>query len=188
MNCRLVGAKPLSEPMPKYCWLDPWEQTSVKFKLKFIDFPARKSCNWYCSYHINLSGTGLVTMTSSGNFLRVTGPLCGEFTCHLWIPHTKASDADLWSFLWSVPWINGWVNNRKAGGLRRHCGHYDVIVMHQRGNMWGYMAQCIADFTKYVTKLQPNEDKSQGVQQLIQNQMFLVPSWTYLENFIKICS
>ena len=26
-------------------------------------------------------------------------------------------------------WINGWVNNREAGDLRRHCGHYDVNVM-----------------------------------------------------------
>ena len=26
-------------------------------------------------------------------------------------------------------WINGWVNNREAGDLRRHCGHYDVTVM-----------------------------------------------------------
>ena len=25
--------------------------------------------------------------------------------------------------------INGWVNNREAGDLRRHCAHYDVIVM-----------------------------------------------------------
>ena len=45
-------------------------------------------------------------MTSSnGNFFRVTGPLCGEFT--------------------------GWINNRKAGDLRRNRGHYDVTVMHQ---------------------------------------------------------
>ena len=27
-------------------------------------------------------------------------------------------------------WINGWVNNREAGDLRRHLGHYDVSVMH----------------------------------------------------------
>ena len=27
-------------------------------------------------------------------------------------------------------WINGWVNNREAGDLRRHRGHYDVNVMH----------------------------------------------------------
>ena len=26
-------------------------------------------------------------------------------------------------------WINTWVNNREAGDLRRHRGHYDVIVM-----------------------------------------------------------
>ena len=26
-------------------------------------------------------------------------------------------------------WINGWVNSRKAGDLRRHRAHYDVIVM-----------------------------------------------------------
>ena len=43
-------------------------------------------------------------MTSSnGNIFRVTGPLCGEFTGHLWVSLTKASDAELWCFLWSVP-------------------------------------------------------------------------------------
>ena len=26
-------------------------------------------------------------------------------------------------------WIHDWVNNREAGDLRRHHGHYDVIVM-----------------------------------------------------------
>ena len=30
MACRLAGAKPLSEPMLEYCYLDPWEQTSVQ--------------------------------------------------------------------------------------------------------------------------------------------------------------
>ena len=38
-------------------------------------------------------------MTSSnGNIFRVTGPLCGEFTGHRWIPLTTASDAELWCF------------------------------------------------------------------------------------------
>ena len=42
-------------------------------------------------------------MTSSnGNIFRVTGPLCGEFTGHRWIPLTKNSDAELWCFLWSL--------------------------------------------------------------------------------------
>ena len=42
-------------------------------------------------------------MTSSnGNLFRVTGHLCGEFTGPRWIPHTKASDAELCGFLWSL--------------------------------------------------------------------------------------
>ena len=69
-------------------------------------------------------------MTSSnGNIFRVTDPLCGEFTGHRWIPHTEASDAELWCFLWSAYWINGWTNTREAGDLRRRRAHYDVIVM-----------------------------------------------------------
>ena len=69
-------------------------------------------------------------MTSStGNIFRVTGPLCGEFTRHWWIPRTKASGAEFGCFLWSAPWINDWVNNRETGDLRLHRAHYDVIVM-----------------------------------------------------------
>ena len=42
-------------------------------------------------------------MTSSnGNIFRVTWHLCGEFSGQRWIPHTKASDAELWCFLWSA--------------------------------------------------------------------------------------
>ena len=44
----------------------------------------------------------------------------------LWIPRTKASDAELWCFLWPGP---DWVNSREAGDLRRHRGHYEVNVM-----------------------------------------------------------
>ena len=43
-------------------------------------------------------------MTSSnGNFFRITGHLCGDFTGHPWIPRTKASDVELWCFLWHAP-------------------------------------------------------------------------------------
>ena len=69
---------------------------------------------------------------TNGNIFRVTGHLCGEFTGHRWIPHTKASDAELWCFLWSAPWIYGWVNNREAGDFRRHRAHYDTIVLISR--------------------------------------------------------
>ena len=47
MACRLDGAKPLSEPMPEYCKLDPCEQTSVKSWSKFIYFHSRKRI-WNC--------------------------------------------------------------------------------------------------------------------------------------------
>ena len=40
---------------------------------------------------------------SNGDIFRVTGPLWGESTGHLWFPLTKAIDAELQSFLWSVP-------------------------------------------------------------------------------------
>ena len=82
-------------------------------------------------------------MTSSnGNIFRVTGPLCGEFTGHRWIPHTKASDAELWCFPWSALWTNGWVNNREAGDLRRYRAHYVVIVMDKLTHIDGSVQDC----------------------------------------------
>ena len=65
--------------------------------------------------------------SSSGNTFRVTGLLCEEFTGHRWIPHTKASDAELWCLLWR----NGWVNNGAAGDLKRQRVRYDVTVMNK---------------------------------------------------------
>ena len=73
----------------------------------------------------------IMMSSSKGNIFRVTGPLCWEFTGHLWIPLTKASDAELWCFFLSAPWINRWVNIREAGDLRRHRAHYDVNVMYK---------------------------------------------------------
>ena len=70
-----------------------------------------------------------ITGLWNGNIFRVTGPLWGEFTGHRWIPHTKASDAERLMFSLICVWINSGVNNREAGDLRRHCAHYDVIVM-----------------------------------------------------------
>ena len=74
-------------------------------------------------------GPSHMMTSSNGNIFHVTGPLCGKFTDHRWIPRAKASEAELWCFLWSAPWMNGWANNREAGDLRRHRAHNDVIVM-----------------------------------------------------------
>ena len=42
--------------------------------------------------------TFIMMTSSNGNIFRVTGPLCGEFAGHRWIPLIKASDAELWCF------------------------------------------------------------------------------------------
>ena len=54
-------------------------------------------------YIVKGQPTSRIMMTSSnGNSFRVTGHLCGDFTGPRWIPHTRASDAELWCFLWSA--------------------------------------------------------------------------------------
>ena len=74
--------------------------------------------------------TQCMMTSSNGNIFRVTGHLCGEFTGPLWIPRTKASDAELCVSLIYAR-INGWVNTGEAGDLRRHGAHYGVIVMER---------------------------------------------------------
>ena len=114
--------------------------TCHRFSINPISHPVGlwyRSMEYFCmkKYSNNVvqyDPTIRTMMTSSnGTIFRVTGPLCGKFTCHRWIPLTKASDVELWCFLWSAPWINGWVNNRVVGYLRRHRAHCDVIVMQQ---------------------------------------------------------
>ena len=69
-------------------------------------------------------------MTSSnGNIFRVTGPLCGEFTGHRWIPRKKVQWRGALIFPLICSWIHVCANNGEAGDLRHHRAHYDVIVM-----------------------------------------------------------
>ena len=62
--------------------------------------------NWLYHIHAYLVVVALewsMMTSSNGDIFCVTGPLCGEFTGPRWIPHAKASDAELWYFLWSLP-------------------------------------------------------------------------------------
>ena len=56
---------------------------------------------WYY-WNTDTESTMIIMTSSNGNIFRVTGPFCGEFTGHRWIPLTKASDAELWCFLLSA--------------------------------------------------------------------------------------
>ena len=47
-------------------------------------------------------------------------------------------------------WINGWVNNRESGDLRRHLGHYDVIVMTVECQYNIDTAEVLKTFTLYI--------------------------------------
>ena len=70
-------------------------------------------------------------MTSSNkNILRVTGHLCGEFTGRRWIPHKKASDAELWCFFdlrlnerLSKQWWGWWFETPSLPLWRHSNGH-----------------------------------------------------------------
>ena len=54
---------------------------------------------WYLwSSDIQMIIESIMMTSSNGSNFRVTGPLCGKFTGHRFIPLTKASDAELWCF------------------------------------------------------------------------------------------
>ena len=74
-------------------------------------------------------GHGVCMVTSSnGNIFRVTGPLCGEFTGPGEFPAQRPVTRSFDVFF-DLCLNKDWVNNRKAGDLRRHGAHCDVIVM-----------------------------------------------------------
>ena len=65
--------------------------------LNIVHWRVVKNQDW------NTTQCVLMMTSSNGSIFRVTGHLCGEFTGPRWIPHTKASDAELWYLLWSEP-------------------------------------------------------------------------------------
>ena len=79
-------------------------QFNYEFDYPIIKFCTYHRCFWHGQNCVMIWHHGDSAMTSSnGNIFHVTGHLCGEFTGHRWILRTKASDAELWSFLWSAP-------------------------------------------------------------------------------------
>ena len=92
--------------------------------------------------HLHLSNH---MMTSSNrSIFRVTGPLCGEFTSHRWIPHTNPSDVELYDFFCICPWTNGWVKQwrcwRFEMPLRSLWQHCNVILLPTK--VWFILEVC----------------------------------------------
>ena len=111
------------------CWLtgsNHGEQTSEEFKLHgHKQFRSIKSIMQNFG-HCLLVSIFMMTLWN-GNIFRVTGHLCGEFTGPRWIPHTEASDTELWCFFdlrpnkrLSKQWW-GWWFETPSCPLWRHC-------------------------------------------------------------------
>ena len=94
------------------------------------------------SYQTWYSDISLHMMTSSNeNIFRVTGDLCVEFTCHRWIPRSKASDAELWCFFYLrlikrlSKQSRGWWFGKPSRPLWRHCNEAKPLPLHTGGRM-----------------------------------------------------
>ena len=68
--------------------------------------------------------------SSNGNISVLLTPCAGNSPVPVNSPHKGQWDGAL-MFSLICAWISGWVNNREAGELRRHRGHYDVNVMYK---------------------------------------------------------
>ena len=58
--CRLVGAKPFSEPKMRYCYWDPEEQESMTFQLKFIHW---KMSSWKWRPFVEKNNTWILQLS-----------------------------------------------------------------------------------------------------------------------------
>ena len=83
----------------------------------------------------------------------VTGPLCGEFTGHRWIPLTNAGDAGLWCFLWSAPEQHNYETSYKKSAFVVHpvnMTFYCVFTLHWPNNLY---IRTILSFVVFFKKL-----------------------------------
>ena len=106
-HCGNLTIAPVPAKQPWWIWIN----TSCEFIMNDCITTTKQSTTKPCAYFLgytvllihNSSFNRYMMTSSNGNIFRVTCHLCGEFTGPRWIPHTKASDAELWYLLWSAP-------------------------------------------------------------------------------------
>ena len=90
----------------------------------------------------NLQRQMAIMMTSSnGNIYALLALCAGNSPVPVNSPHKGQSRGAL-MFSFICVWINDWVNNREAGDLRRHRGHYDVRVMSRGNFLFSWATMC----------------------------------------------
>ena len=91
----MLSLRPLLELMPILSFVIPLIWSVDKYPIA-RSVTLTPQCWWGPGIIAPAVAARCMMTSSNGKFFRFTGPLCGEFTGHRWIPRTKASDAELW--------------------------------------------------------------------------------------------
>ena len=114
-----------------------WRHSNVTHILQGCRTSRISYCSWTIVWFLQCQWSNpggsvqinhIMVTSSNGNIFRVIDLLCGEFTGHRGITHTKASDAEH-KFSLICAWTNSWAHNGDTGDLRRHRTDHDVAVM-----------------------------------------------------------
>ena len=90
------------------------------------------SCSCFCPIHWSQVLSRKWKVPSNGNIFCVTGPLCGQFTGHRWIPLTKVSETEFFYVFFDLhltkrlskkSWV--WWFETPSCSLWRHCNEVD---------------------------------------------------------------
>ena len=112
----------------------PWCQNYESVYRPLPTSIVTKQCSWW--RHQMETFSALLALCAGNSPVPVNSPHKGQWRGAL-----------MFSLIYV--WINGWVNNSETGDLRRHRGHYDVIIMD-----W-YIAICwqkCSMFREYFSK------------------------------------
>ena len=104
MACRLIGAKPLSEPMLVYCWLGPWEQFSVKFDIT-IFIKENEFENVVCKIALISYQFNMLIATPGAVEITVAVPTATSYLCGgdlLWLGLVYSYDVTATVHAWRI--------------------------------------------------------------------------------------